>query len=129
MTARTWQSWEQSPECKSKTLGHLGEHPHLLSVSKYGFSYAGAHVDPFVLRCLSPLRDARPISRMSFGAEEGSRGKGSLPPTPPCRPPGTRMLQPPWAFILTSGGCNLGRDRDLLPDRQWEACLPSRVPD
>ena len=43
--------------------------------------------------------------------------------SPPSYPPGTRMLQPPLAFILTTGGCSLGLDCDLLPNRQWEACL------
>lgn len=52
-------------------------------------------------------------------------------PTPHAPLPPTWYQDAPasMGYILTSGGCNLERDRDLLPDRQWEACLPSQVPD
>lgn len=60
-----------------------------------------------------------------LGAVEGSRGRAPPPPAPRSYLQGARMLSPSWAFILTSGGHQPGRDRDPLGDRQWDGCLLS----
>lgn len=65
-----------------KLLATLENGPHLLSVAKYGFSYAGAHLYPFNERGLSPLCNARHFPRTFLGAQVGSRGRAPVPVPP-----------------------------------------------